>query len=81
MYFILVVHSTVEKVPVGADPSITGAMPLYNFVKPPERKNPCSLCKRVLSVSIGKSAMSTNVPAKPPDWEMFKKKKSLDLPK
>jgi hypothetical protein len=53
--------------PVGAEPNITGTKPLYNCVNPPDRMNPCSLCKRVLRVSIGKSATSTKVPAKPPD--------------
>lgn len=40
-------------IPDGAEPRTTGPMPLYNCLKPPDWKNPCWLCKRVLRVSSG----------------------------
>lgn len=41
-------------------------MPRYTPRKPPAATNPCGDCRRVLSVSMGKRARSTVVPAMPP---------------
>ena len=54
--------------PLGADPTITGRIPLYRLENPPDFINPCLDCKRVFNVSNGCSITSTDVPANPPAY-------------
>jgi hypothetical protein len=50
----------------GAEPAAAADKPLYTPLKPPLFKKPSADCSRVLSVSIGKSTTSTDVPAQLP---------------
>ena len=51
----------------GAEPSAVANTPLYTPRNPPAFQKPPADWRRVLSVSSGKSATSTEVPAQPPE--------------
>ena len=56
-------------IPVGADPIVTDSKPEYMPRNPPDFKNPCSLCNRVLMVSNGNNEISTDTPAAAPAYK------------